>query len=199
MSTLVVFAVNGGYIESDSPIYSSARSGTTLVAITSVTAKVGQNNFYSCWEAFFDFDTSSLGASASVSAATLSILCSEDDSQTDFTLTWAVDNWGTGLTTADWVAGANLAALTTVGTIASSALTVGIYNDTTNVAFPANINKTGNTRLICYSSRHSGNNTPTQNEYILFNNYNNSQYPPRLTVTYTVGTGGSTQTSQTCA
>src|SRR3990167_2163217 len=155
MAELVVFAdnTNGGIITSTSATYTIARSGAGLVAAAN-SVSCGQrflSSNYTCIETFLDFDASTLDDSVTISAVVLSIVPLEDASTTDFTLTAAIKDYSTTLTTADWVAGADLAALTTVATLSTSGLVVDVYNDFTNVAFPANLSKTTNTRIIIYS------------------------------------------------
>ena len=189
MSTLVLVSNTGGTIYSTSPTYSLARSGTGLSASTD-GIYVGQTLGYTIYEGFIDFDTSPLGSDASISAAVLEMYLVYDGSTTDFTVNAAVSAWGATLETADWVAGADLAALTTVATLASSGIgAAGSRKTFVDVALAGNINKTANTRLLLYSSRHSGNNTPGGDEYLHLGRLGvgySYQYP-KLTITYTVG------------
>lgn len=195
MPTITVYAdagSNDGYISSTNSTYSTARSGGTLTADTSgTTVTIGQNfssPTYACYEAFFSFDTSFVGFASSVSSATFSLYGNLDWSFTDFTIEARISDWGTSLTTADWVAGASLSALTSVATFAtSSTFSTSAYNAFTNVAFPANINKSGSTRIICYSSRHSGNNTPSSAEYVIAYSADQTgtSNDPKLSITYT--------------
>ncbi len=172
MAILVFYGDNaGGYIESTNASYATARSGGTLTANDSATtAQAGQYYYssYYCWEAFVGFDTSAIPDSSTISSATLSLYGSGDFSYADFTVEARVYDWGSSLTTGDYVAGASLSALTSVATFATSSTWAGAYNAFTNVALPANVSKTGTTRLIIYSSRHSGNNTPGGYEVVYF-------------------------------
>lgn len=192
MPTITVYAdagSNDGYISSNNGTYSTARSGGTLTADTSATtAYIGQNTGYYCYESFFSFDTSFVGFASSVSSVTFSLYGQSDLSFTDFTIEARISDWGTGLTTADWVAGASLSALTSVATFAtSSTFSTSAYNAFSNVAFPANINKSGSTRIICYSSRQSGNNTPSSFEYVIAYSADQTgtSNDPKLSITYT--------------
>ena len=197
MSELVVYSTNGDYIETNDATYSIARagSGEFINAYSpNSSLNVGQNIGFQCWEGFCDFDTSALGSGASISAAVLSLYVNTDNSLTDFTATAALRAWGADLAIADFVAGASLSALTTVATLASSGVTSNAYNDFTDVALPANIDKTGNTRLLIYSSRHSGNNTPTTDEHLGFYGSAHVVFKPRITITYTGGGGSGTTT-----
>jgi hypothetical protein len=191
MSTLTVYSSTAdGYIYSSNTSYSTARSTASLSDNSSTTVTCGQDYSspkYHCYESFFSFDTSSLGGAATVSSATLSLYGYSDQSNTDFTATAAIKDWGSSLDTSDWVAGANLSSLTTVATYnpASGWSTTG-YNNFADVALPANINKTGTTYLILYSDRHAAGNTPTGYEYV--NAYSADQsgtsQDPKLVVEY---------------
>ena len=183
MATLVVNPSNFGKISSNNVVYATARVGSNLSAESTVS--IGQHTTYYVWEGFLDFDTSSLGSTAIVSEAILAIRPSNNSSDTDFTLTAALSAWGASLTTTDWVAGADLAALTTLATLTTVGISTTTYNDFVDVAMPANISLTGNTRMLIYSSRHSGNNTPTTQEYIdLYSSFPGRN--PRLTITYSI-------------
>lgn len=177
-----------GHILSTNGTYSTARSGGTLTADTSGTiAIVGQSNNYSCWEAFLQFDTTFINFASTISSATLSMYGYTSWLTNHFTVEARSYDWGTALTTADWVAGASLSALTSLATFATTGFSTSAYNDFTDVALPANINKSGSTRIICYSSRHSGNNTPTSGEYVQFymSDQADTTNDPKLTVTWT--------------
>lgn len=170
MASYTIFGATGdGVIESTNATYSTARSGSGLAA-TTVNVIVGQTldaGTYGCWEGFFAFDTSSIVDAETVTAVTFGMYGLGDFSTTDFTLTAADSNWGATLTTADWVAGASLAGLTTWGTLTSVGWGVESYNSLTgNSSFMSGINKTGSTYFLVYSSRHSGNNTPTGTESV---------------------------------
>ena len=189
MTTTVIYADTAdGHVVGSSTTYSTARSTAVSADATLATGNVGQNKVsstYSCFELFFWFGTATIADSDTVSAATFSLYLSSDLSITDFTMIAALHNWSDTLTTADWVAGASLAAKTTVATLASSAIGSG-FHSFTDVAFPANIDKTGNTRIIVYSSRHSGNNTPTGAEFVNWSiaDESGTTYDPKLTVVH---------------
>lgn len=200
MASLTVYSTNGDFISSDSAVYATARAGTGTLSVSSPNSNIiiGQAiaGTYFCYESFLDFDTSSLGASASISAAVLDLYFWNDTSITNFTITVAVSAWGATLESADFIAGADLAALTTTNTLSTSGLALGAYTTITDVALATNINKTTNTRLLIYSSRHSGNNTPTNNEYVYAYGSADAPRKPRLTITYTAGAAAPTQTHQ---
>lgn len=170
MTTYTIYSSSiDGYILSSAGTYAQNRAGNNLNAFGTATgAYVGQDGSGgadSCYEAFLSFDTSSVVGN--VSSATLSVYGIENGTTTDFTATAALHDYGTSLTTADWVAGASLAALTTVATFNTTGYAAS-YMAFTEVALASNINQSGSTRLILYSSRHSGNNNPTGFEYFGF-------------------------------
>jgi uncharacterized membrane protein len=153
-----------GWIASDNPTYATARTGGTLNTSSSdATRFVGQAEFfgYICNEVFLDFDTSSIDDAETVTSATLSLYGAVDESTTDFTLEARIYDWGPAVTTADWVSGASLGALTLVATYATSGgwSTAG-YNTFTDVAFAANVSLAGVTRLVVSSDRHRLGNSP---------------------------------------
>ena len=92
MAELVVFSSNGDWIRSGGAAvsYADARAGIALLAGVSNGSDpvVGQkkfSNIFQCYEGFCDFDTSSLGVGATVSAATESFhLTSKSDGLTCF-------------------------------------------------------------------------------------------------------------------
>ena len=198
MSTLVVYSdTTDGFLFSEDSFgtgYSAARDGTGNVGITTDTGtnlRTGQTRIggatYDVWEAFIAFDTSSLTAGATVSAAVLNLTAQIDSSTTDFTVEARLRDWGTSVDTGDWVAGGGLSALTLLAHYATSG---GFVPDTAydlvNDTFPANVNKTGSTRLILSSNRTTGNNVPTGSEYVTARSADQTgtTQDPKLTVTY---------------
>ena len=201
MSTLVVYAgVEDGYVQSVGDVefeetYVDARSGANLFVDTALTyARVGQlyqsgPDLWAVREAFLGFDTSAVGTDT-ISAAVLNVTSSADYSTTDFTIEARLRDWGATLTTADFVAGASLSGLTSLATkTTASGFTAGTAYDFTDVAMPANVNKTGTTRMLLCSSRTTGNNEPTGNEYVDFRSadYTGTTSDPKLTVTHAAG------------
>ncbi len=198
-----------GRVNSNSTTYSLARSGTALSADDTETfSAVGQdyNTFvalnYFCFETFFSFDTSSIGDTDQITSAVFSLALAADSSTTDFTINAHLKDWGAGVTTADWVAGASIAAQTLLATRATSGLAGGYNAFTENGSnFTANVNKTGSTRFMCSSSRHSGNNTPTGAEFVYFYMANEAgtTSDPKLVVTHfsllSVSISGTTATT----
>lgn len=179
------------YIQSGNATYSTARSGGTLSVSGGFSVIAGQATGFNCWEAFIAFDTSSIGGSSTVSVVTLDLWLEVDNSATDFTMNARDRAWGPTVTTADYVAGASLSGSTLVASIASSGIgATGAYKTfTSQAAFLSITNiKTGTVEIILCSSRHEGNNQPTNNEYLQFTSADNTgtTQDPKLTVTYTV-------------
>ena len=195
MAVLVFYSdAADGFISSNNASYDPARSGSgsTLTAdTTNTTATVGQYYYssYYCYEAFISFDTSALPDSVTPSSAILNLYGFQDNStNADFTFEARVYDWGTTLTTGDYVAGASLSALTSVATLSTaSGWTTSGYNNLTDVALPANINKTGTTRLICCSSRQTNNTAAVGFESVSFytTDETGTTKDPTITVTIT--------------
>lgn len=182
-----------GHIDSSNATYATARSGSGLTVFTGPILGVGQllsGGTYTCIEYFVSFDTSSLGAGATITSAVLSIQGgggTPDQSDTDFTVEARAFNFGASVTTGDWVAGASLGSSTLVCHFDTSAGWGSGYNAFTNDALPANINKTGTTYIMLSSSRHRGNNTPVGLEKVSLKTSQTAgtSSDPKLTITYT--------------
>jgi len=218
MSTLVVYSdTSDGHILSQDSVswqyayqgpadYSAVRAGTALGAyVGDAQVIVGQRKSsqsyqdenedwwyeesFQAWEAFLAFDTSSVGW-GTVSAAVLNLTSQEDKSVTDFIIEARLRDWGTGLTTADWVAGASLSGLTLLAhRDTASGWTVNTGYDLTDDAFAANVNKTGTTRLNLSSSLTRTGTEPSEYFYEQVSAYAADQAgttkDPKLTITYT--------------
>ena len=182
--------------------YAEARAGTGVpfgAEDTYTYLHVGQNKVvavfteYQVFETFLAFDTSSVGSGSTVSAAVLNLTSYNNFTTTDFIIEARLYDWGTGLTTADWVAGANLSALTLLAhRDTASGWTANIAYDLTNDAFAANVNKTGSTRLLLCSDHTTANTAPTTFEWLdaYAADQAGTTQDPKLTVTYTAGGGG---------
>lgn len=191
MATLAVnSSTDDGYVKSTNATYATARAGSGLTSATNqIAGNVGQVNFYDIWELFLDFDTSSIDDSATVSSAILNTDLSSDGSTTDFEARCGLFDWGTGLTTADWQDGTELAALTQLCHLNTSAMgSVGTNTNWVDDAFAANINKTGETRVVLFSAETENNSSNVNDEYVslsLADAFGTSD-DPLLTVTYSV-------------
>jgi hypothetical protein len=171
VSTLTVFAATSdGYISSTNATYATARTGGTLAADSvATTCLIGQQfngSNYIIDEAFFSFDTSPIPTTATVNSVAFSLWGSADNSSQDFTMQARTDSWTAGgLTTADWVSGASLGALTLLATFSTASFSQIGYNQFTEngTNFRSAINKgTGaTTQFLVDSDRHVAGNTPT--------------------------------------
>lgn len=179
--------------------YTKARAGTgsygVAVAIGSATDYIGQTKsgaIVGCFETYLEFDTSSL-AGKTITSATLSIYPTTlANSGGSWTNEARLYDYGTSLTTADYVAGASISGYTSLATLTSAASTTGAYRAFTDVALPANINKTGKTRIGIFSSEQRLNSAPTGQEYVAFDGEAGTN-PPKLVVV-TADEGGLTKT-----
>ena len=193
MTTLTAYGIAGdGHANSQNVTYSTARAGSSLTSSTTLIY-VGQVSGYNCLEGFIAFDTSSIPDDATITQVELSLYLVSDGSDTDFTVQVHPKTWTpSGLTTADYVPGADIAALTLLASLSSSGIgATGAHKTFTENGsnFRNAINKTGNTELLLASSRHSSGNVPTGNEYLWFASeasYAGTATDPKLVVTYTV-------------
>jgi hypothetical protein len=195
MASLVVYSASGdGYIESGNATYATMLAGSALSADNTDQLRFGQMleaGVYYGFQAFFDFDTSALGAGATISAAVLDLFLNDDDDATDHVQTVAAYDWSSGgLTTADWRTNAQLSAMTDVATLtASTAVSAQYYSfSDTGPGLASVINTTGHTYLIGYSNRLKAGTTPTLHEHMIWEGGGAGASPsPRLTITYTPG------------
>lgn len=200
--TTVYAGTTDGYISSTtvSDDYPGARSGTSLSAdTTATTMRVGQLyinakfDTYTCYEAFLSFDTSSIADTDNVDAVALDMWLTTDTSVTDFIVQARERDWGAGLTTADWVAGASLGGLTQMATLNSSGIgATGAYKTfTSDTAFlSATGLKTGTVYLLLCSKEQTDNSAPTTDEYLTFSSADNTgtTQDPKLTITHSAPT-----------
>jgi hypothetical protein len=179
-----------GRVSSYDATYATARAGAALNADSAgSTMPLGQFGTYNCYESFISFDTSTIGTDE-ISSATLSLYAYGDNSVTDFTCHARLKDWGASVTTADWVAGADLSSLPLLASVSTLGLSTSSYTDfTSESAFLTNINKTGTTGIILSSSRHEAANAPTNNEFVVW--YTADQggsFRPKLVVVHGAAT-----------
>lgn len=199
MATLVVFSgTNDGYMYSGAtPTYSLARTGAATFSVNTAsgTGIVGQELFsgnYYCYEAGFDFDTSALGAGVSVSSAILSLYAFSELHSSSFASVFRARlyDWGATWTSADWVNWAGSPSLPLLAHVAHNALTTSAYNDFIDDAFAANVNKTGNTRILLDTDRLEAGTAPAAGQeyvtWVMADNAGTTQ-DPKLTITYSTG------------
>lgn len=190
MPTTVVFSdVSDGYLNGTdaSGSYATA-AGSAASAITGVVqAYVGQTydgaTQYDVYQSFLGFDTTGL---TGVTSAVLSLVDSTDISTTDFTFECRLHDWGVALTTSDWVAPGSIAGKALLASYSiSSGWTGAVYHDFTDVAFAANVNGAGFTRVLINSDRHRLATSPAGDEYASFRSADaaGTTQDPKLTVT----------------
>ena len=188
MATLTVYAeASDGRITSSSTTYATARSGSSLVVNTTAAMMVGQrylSTTYYTYLGYTQYDTSSLSGQE-VSAAAEYLYLSGDSTDADYLEEVRAYDWSTTLTTADWVAGANLGDYTLLSskTVSPSA---GYNEFPTSANFIANINTGGFTRLVHSSSRHRNGDVPTASEFVswLSSEAAGTTSDPKLVITY---------------
>lgn len=157
-----------GTCRSFNATYAIARTGGTLLAVANHV--IGQFNDYRCYESFVIFNTSAIPDTDVVSDVIASFDGSSDTSTTDFDVKLAASSYNGGAVTGgDWVDGSTLSGLTELASWSTAGYSAG-YNDFTSAGavFNSAINKTGNTALILFSSRHAAGTTPTGSEYVTF-------------------------------
>lgn len=168
--------------------YSTVNTATTCATpLTGATSlSVGQNfasPTYSIYRNYFYFDTSSLTADASISAANLYIYGTADYSLTDFYIRLVAWNEGTAFSSGDYdgLGTTVYASLDTSVWSSSSYNTLAFTNTTT-------ISKTATTNMGLRSSRDIAGTAPTQREYVSYYavEQTGTANDPYLEVTYTI-------------
>lgn len=201
MPTTTIYAgTPDGHVRSRNATYSTARAGSTLLADdTSTTFTVGQRlaaGTYFLFEGFLRYDLFAAGllSTDTVSAATLELYLTADNSTADFNLECRERDWGTSLTTTDWVAGGSLSGLTLLATLASSGIgSTGAFKAFTesgsNLVSAINTALAGDgvLKLILCPDNLTNNVAPTGDEYLVFSSADASgtSQDPKLSVTYT--------------
>lgn len=196
-TTHVFYATAGdidGAVRSTDSVYATALVGGGSLALIGTALFVGQALFagtYYVYQAAARYDTSSITDSDVIESAVPALYLDADASATNFTLQARGYDWGT-LTTADLRTPAQLAALTLLGTLASTTISgAGYYNLTPDAALLAAIDKSGDTDLWFCSNRTVAETAPTGNEYLQFEDADNAgttQDPKLTVVTSSVGT-----------
>lgn len=200
MTTLTAHSLAAdAFLRSENLVYLTARTGSsvTLFSSSPIVGQTISGADSRVYEAFLSFDTSSIPDTATITSATLSLDGISDSSTTDFTIQARLYDWGTAVTTGDWVAGESLSALPLLATFATAGGFGTGYNDFTSEAtFKDNISKTGETRIILCSSRTVNGNAPGGAEFVTFNfsDAAGTSEDPKLVVEYTeVGGGANTK------
>ena len=135
------------------------------------------------------FDTSSLPDDAIITSVTLSLYLYLDNSSVDFTIEVRAVDLGAAFGTPDFVDPDTLGSYPLVASLATSGVTSS-YNDfSSETAFIAAINKTGNTTVYLHSDDERLDTDPGANAYVVFED-GSTGVPPKLTVVYTTGASG---------
>jgi len=194
--SLTVYSTSSdGYVRADDPTYATAHDQNDADSKDSTSDFVAvMNNWYSpnysICRGFTYFDTSSLGASVSISAATWSscgyVKGEADSGQANFGLVEGVQS--DPFVNADY---GNHLDKTTLGHDAYVAYADLVLEGYTDIALNATgrgwINKTGTTKFAMRMSGDIDNSTPAgyPNRYYLYSNEKGSGYQPKLVITYT--------------
>lgn len=184
-----------GWIQSRHATYATARASGTLTAVQDTNLIVSNHSdasAYRCDESFIAFDTSVLPDAAIINSVTLRLYLLQLYNAAGWdpvTAEARIFDWGTSLTTADRVQGANLAALPLAATLSATALSPGYY-DFTEVGgvLSANINTTGFTRLILNHDHHRLGIQPpsfSNGSYFNFRPVGTFNQYPQLVIDYT--------------
>ena len=222
MSTLIVYGgTTSARCEGRNDVYLTARSTFAEVYHSDVVSYMfyqpvaltaGQwfNNYrtaydYTTYQSFLQFDTSAIPDTAIVDSAVLSMyydmsLYGADPdagyyyNPVSHVVEARIKDWGTDVTSADWVPGASMSGLTKVAThsfVANTYYYPGPKVFTSEAAFAANINRTGITYLILCSDRQAAGTVPTSwgAEISSFQSgkaplYSTDNVYPKLVVTY---------------
>lgn len=212
MTTSTFYAgTNDGALQSSDSVfdafgdYSLARAGTGNPGVTVIgnlfvgqetySPDVEQNGSATVYEAFIDFLTSDIPDGDTIDSATLSLWLVIDNSiWSDFTINARIYSFGT-LTTADWRTTYTQTLVATKSTVGIGA--TGAYKDfTSESAFVSNINKTGETEIVLFSSRTESGTSPGfgasntfRYEYVSFqdSSYVGVDRDPKLVVVHSAG------------
>jgi len=175
--------------------YADARAGTDVLRVTTVNLDIGQTKTalptFFCYNTLISFDTSFLGSSAVIISAVLSLYFDDEQAGQDFTIEAREHDFGDTITTADFVAGADISGKTLVASMLRSAATLNQYNAlTSDAALLTNINKTGKTRIVVTSSRFRTGDEPAGFTERITAQMFSAANPPKLTITYISSGGG---------
>ncbi len=186
-------SLGGSYLAARAGDGISAAPGGTLLVGTGYVFQFGDTytpayEDFNCRESFLDFDLSSL--TGTVSSATLSLGLNADFSSLDFTVEARLRDWGGTLTAADWVPGADLAALTLLATLSTAGIgAAGSYKtmiETGTALRDAVIAAgAGTLRMVLNSDLLRSTTPPSQNEYVGFEHWNHATLKPKLVVVTT--------------
>jgi len=180
-------AADGGVTGSNS-VWLTARAGSGLSASSGTGTAEGVASTelagaYPVQQAFLVFDTSSIPDTATITEVTLYI----DRAGTAIAgiAKARVHDWGTTVTTADFVPGADLTSKPLFASIAIP-ITAGVYTAMdSDAAAPSLINKTGKTRLVIHGAEQESTSAPAAGTGTTFNVVSSEgTNKPKLVVSY---------------
>lgn len=186
-TTFTLYPSLDGTIVSSNTNYATARNGGTLT--TDEAGFFGEAGIYAGQgtpkyipEGFLSFDTSAV--TGTIQSVTLSLYGINNSSVTDFTVEVRLYDWGTSLTTADWVPGANLAAMTLLASWSTAGYAASYNAFTSEAAFLSNINQSGFTRMVVVSNQTTLGNAPANNSYVGFSRvtHTGTSQDPKLVI-----------------
>ena len=189
MSTTTVYpSTADGYLTSGSNVsYATARSGGAVQNIHNTDDAMLVDQYksgsdYYCRSGYLDFDTSSIPDTDEISAVTLSLYAINTYGSPGALEVYAYD-WGEELTFADWIAGADVAAMTLLASYPGT-WSGGAYRAlTSETAFKAAINKTGVTRLfLCTTNFRTGSAPDGKDGYTFYATEKGTTYRPKLVI-----------------
>lgn len=157
-----------GYLEGGGASYGAAYGDTTPTVDTPATLLyIGQRYAsltYFVYQSFLGFDTSSIGAAATITGAEFDFWVATDASTTNFDITLAAYDFGTAIDAPDFHSPTQLTALTAAGSLNTSTVVTTAYSVIAGIQ--SVVNPTGNTRVILYSDRNASATSPSGDEYI---------------------------------
>jgi hypothetical protein len=181
---------NFGAILSTASNYNNARAGSGTLSVFTSSVVAGQYVFASdkgCYETFLSFDTSSVVGT--IVSAELQLYADEKQTSEAYDVQARLYDFGTSVTTADWIAGASLSSYTLLASLAGSSHTLNAYNTLGDVALAANINQSGDTRILLCSSDLVDGDPPTTYDYIAYHTPSETN-KPKLVITTADSTNG---------
>jgi hypothetical protein len=194
MASLTVYSGNtDARVRSSSNVYATARGGANLM--TDANGYFGQDldtGTYYLGHAMLAFDCPGAGlpAGALITAATLTLKQAVTVGHAqDFTVQARAKDWGASVGTEDWVAGADMGALTLLATLdtANAPTANTAYAMTSLDALLAAISTTAVTRILLTSDRFVAGTTPSTHEFmmILLGGDATQANRPKLDLVYT--------------
>lgn len=183
MPTVTAYSISSdNYISSTNSTYTTARAGSGIFSVgtaTISTMTVGQAGTYTCYEGFVDFPTSTASVIDTITSVTLTFNVTANTLSGDV-INARVFDWGTSVTSADWIAGANIGNYTLVASSGFSG--TGSFALTGNDAFIASINKAGSSRYILTSGNFE-NAVSTAGSVTVSSGDSGTGTAPKLTIT----------------